>query len=75
MLLLNVHLLIVIIDTVLSSAMLKSLRYVLILQCTHSTTLAVTLQHATKENHYFAVKEDDPYSFTTMKMSGVKVKV
>ncbi|XP_065911657.1 BOS complex subunit NOMO1-like isoform X2 [Dysidea avara] len=30
---------------------------------------------ASKENHYFTAKQDDPYSFTTVKMSGVKVKV
>jgi len=34
-----------------------------------------TLQTASKENHYFTAKQDDHYSFTTMKMSGVKVKV
>ena len=34
-----------------------------------------SLQSAYKENYYFTAKEDDPYSFTTMKMSGVKVKV
>jgi len=37
--------------------------------------LLLYLQTASKENHYFTAKQDDPYSFTTMKMSGVRVKV